>query len=269
VTTFGGTVHRAREALSAVVRALGVWGTLAGLGLAPTASALFGILAAVTGSNTALWIAFVVSFGANVVLVVAYWRLRSRIRRAVRGITASGIEMSTKAEQAKWLSVPGELGSIVLPVPDLEIAWGVLLTKAREVGEDAALVLQHIELGAPPNLQADGWSEEAQVTFTVGTTVGSDRGGWLSPWKRAPYPWQRKVGAPPLWRTDGTWSELLRKAWARERPFKGTVYLSVNYAGTDGDTIGTWLVEFQAYDGRFHHPGRKYHLEDGALVGPA
>jgi hypothetical protein len=152
--------------------------------------------------------------------------------------------------------------------PDLEAGWEVMLTMAREIGSDAALALTEIEIVGAPRVAADGWSEEAQVTFSVGATLGS-RDGWVSPWKRAPNPWQTGFGSPPLWRTDETWRELLRKAWARERPFRGAVRLLVVYMSSESGVVGSWQIRFDPFDGTFHHPSKTYRLEDGALVGPA
>jgi hypothetical protein len=75
--------------------------------------------------------------------------------------------------------------------------------------------------------------------------------------------WERPI-RPPLWRSDDSWLDLVRRAWLRERPSDAHCVL---YQGIDGNTR-FWRVNFAQYltsDDRLI-PSRQYTLDtDGQL----
>jgi hypothetical protein len=244
--------------------ALGVWASLVALGLAPTAVA---VIAAVTGSATWLWIALAASLAANAALILRIVRMRRRAEEFKAAIRSAVVEYPGELRQTstQWVPTPLDLLSLSIGLSDLEKTWSEAESKANhDVGPDVKLGLSKVSLGSVPTVEVDGWSDDAGVRFTVGCRF--DGGCWLSAWKDKELPpWMGRVGDQPLWRTDDTWRELVRRSWLRERPFRGEVHLVPDWPAT-GEGPASWRIDYIRMEEKVNHPRRSYRLIDGELV---
>jgi hypothetical protein len=237
-----------------VIGGLGVYGTLAGLGVIPFPATLLAvILGALSGQLAlALAIALVVSLCINVFLVLAIRQRRWRHRGRSVGLP-----------RPKALAVEGELDSIVLTSADFESWWANMLAVARErVGPDARAYVDSIHLDNA-FIVFYGESPAALKAFS-GTVAGPD------PSHVSFYGVHRKDKAwdsdprPPLWRTDDTWRELIKRAWLQERPVRSLCTLHPEGRGADR----WWMLSFGPYgtDDERLVRGRNYRLVNGELV---
>lgn len=237
-----------------VLGALGVYGTLTGLGIVPLPAAIIAVSVGFLSGQLqlALAVALVISLCVNLFLVVVL----TRRRRGGQGRPA-------RHPRPQAFAVDGELDSIMLTSADLEAWWANMLAVARErVGPDARASVGSIHIDSA-FIHFRGESVAAMKSFS-GTVAGPDprHVSWYGI-NRKDKPWEHDP-APPLWRTDDTWRDLVKKAWIRERPTRS---LCVLYQANSG-THRYWRLIFGPYQTEDEQlvRAREYVLIDGQLA---
>lgn len=249
-----------RRWLGKVVSGLGFYGTLAGLGLLPLpATAIALTIGAVSGNLTAAFaLALAMSLAANVVMVI--YLLRRRSRHPHRG--------EARPPRPKAYAVPGQWDTILLTSADFEAWWANLLSVLRErVGSDVRAYVEAIHLGDNPFIVFRGSSAAAlkRCSGTVGGPLPAHV--FFYGINRVDSVPDREL-APPLWRSDDSWKDLLTRVWIRERHGDGSApsVTCVLYARQrNGGRL--WYMSLGPYhtdDDRLV-PGRGYWLHDGEL----
>ncbi len=209
---FGGVAHRAWLAIGAVA-------VLAGAVPAVIGGVSFALGYLTTWFEAALVLLLAGSVGLN-----AYLLSKRRISR--RRVVAA--KHAAEAER-RWVSKPPDLGTLVADQSLLESCCTAALRVAqREVGPNPQIALSTIALSRGNfALWMDGWSREAGKIFGVQSRGPGDEDVWVFNVFRRADVQSRPEPAVPLWRTDGTWRDLVLKSWAREQPFEGSVGLTV------------------------------------------
>jgi hypothetical protein len=233
-----------------VIGTLGVYGTLAGLGLLPLPAAAVAVVAGVLTNNLvpALALGLVVSLAANVFQFALFRRRLSR-------------RLGRPPPLA--FATPGDLSTLTLTSEILESWWNYAMSLVRErVGPDVNAYVASVEIHPVTVLSIWGESRAAMKSFDIrvaGTTP--EHIYWGRVYKTDKL---RTRHPEPLWRTDDSWRELIQAAWLRERPaIRGSVTL---YERND-KTRRRWELVFTQYmaDDELMMPGRFYSLEDGEL----
>ena len=139
-----------------------------------------------------------------------------------------------------------------------------------KVGPDAHANQDGIFLRPGSNavfIQVRGESVAASKVFSLRVS-GPDSSHVSSPFVlRADAPWTNEP-RQPLWRSDESWIELLRRAWLKERPNTRSICVLHERSETNGRY---WLLTFNSYitDDLRRIPGRAYRLRNGDLeIGP-
>jgi hypothetical protein len=249
-------------AISRAKTVLGAYGGLVTLGLLPLPAAIVAVAVSLIGANPvlALGIALGVSLAANLVLVAfALTRLRRGHRRHPPG-TQSPPRPTT-------YRVPGQLDTIAITSADLEAWWANLMQVLRDkVGPDATAGVEAVHLSDSAFIVFRGSSLAAMKRFS-GTVQGPhpDHVSFYGI-TRVDQPPMTSFD-PPLWRTDDSWIELLRRAWIRERPRRTTTVLNEFGSGQER----YWRLSFGPYqtDDERSVGTRWYWLRDGELINPA
>ena len=232
------------------IGALGVYGTLAGLGLLPLPAVAIAVVAGLLTNN--LIPALAVSLALSLIVNIVQFR-------GIRLRTLSPPRVLPSA-----FKVPGDLSTLTLTSEVLEGWWAYALSLVRErVGSDVTAYVASINIHPITVLSIWGQSRAAMKQF--GLRVAGTEPRYIY-WgdvhktakRRGPYP-------EPLWRTDDSWRELIPAAWLRERP---TVRGSVTLYERDDDGKRFWELVFTQYltDDEVMMPGRFYSLRDGELV---
>ncbi len=236
------------------IGALGVYGTLAGLGLLPLPAALVALLVGALTNNVilALGIALATSLTANVILATAFWRSPWRRRRS-----------TVRTPRPKAFATEDDLGSLILTSTDLEEWWANAMTAARiKVGPDARGFVESIHISQSTFMVIYGESVAAGKGFNLHVAgPHPDHVSWLSVHRKEKV-WQRTL-SEPLWRSDDSWRELVRQSWIRERPLNSgsALYPRESSHGR------YWELHYAQYltDDERLIPGRMYRLREGQL----
>lgn len=236
--------------------ALGVYGTLAGLGLLPVPAAVVAVSLGIASNQleAALLIALAISLAVNLALGSYFWRQR---RRRPRRLGRPYVPWPTT------FTDPNDLSTIALTSADVEAWWANAIRTARDrIGPDAVLAVERINL-VPVFIVFTGASRAAGRTFS-GSVVGPDptHVSWWHIVREEHLP--STVPEPPLWRTDETWVELIKQAWIKERPVRSDWDL---FARKGPDSQRFWRLVCRSYiaadDRRI--PARSYRLVNGRL----
>jgi hypothetical protein len=138
-----------------------------------------------------------------------------------------------------------------------------MLAVARErVGPDARAYVESIHVDSP-FIVFRGESPAALKAFS-GTVAGPDPShvSWYGV-HRKDRAWDEDPPSP-LWRTDDTWRDLLKRAWLQERPVRSLCVLYPTRIGNER----SWKLSFGPYstDDERLVAGRIYRLVDGKLI---
>jgi hypothetical protein len=241
--------RRVSVGIGRAIAFLGAYGTLAGLGLLPLpAAALALALGFFAGQLTlAVGIALAISLLANAILAVKLYRVPWRHRRERTPGPLAYVDEN-------------DLSTIILTSADLEAWWANGLRAAdQQIGPQIKAYLDSIHLTPPRPFMAMVTHSPASMK-TLSVQVHGTRPEDVSDYGivRVDKAWSAQA-RDPLWRTDDTWRDLLRRAWARESPVDSGVVL---YQFSDG-----WALHFSLYrtnDERIVK-GRWYRLIGGEL----
>jgi hypothetical protein len=233
-----------------VIGAVGVYGTLAGLGLLPLPAAAIAIVAGLLTNNLvpALAIGLALSLLVNVIQF-AFLRRRGRY--------------GSRRRLPSAFTVPGDLSTLTLTSEILESWWAYALTLVREkVGPDVNAYVASVDIHPVTSLSIWGESRAAMKKFdvrVVGTREGHVHWGTIHKIEKV-----RELYPEPLWRTDGTWRDLVEAAWVRERP---TIRGSVTLYERNERGRRSWELVFTQFltDDEVMMPGRFYSLDGDEL----
>jgi hypothetical protein len=253
---------RVRKSGSYAAGFVNLWASLLALGLAPSVATVIAVVVGlVTGAlGQALLIALALSLVVNLVLLVLAIRARSYAKALESDMELIGNLMRERREPAPpWL--PDKDGRMPIANADLERTFEDALALARTLGADAQLGVGWIDLSRP-QVSFNGFSQSGRKRFRIWC---DPRGGCsivqLERSEASRYPTDE-----PQWRADSTWQELIRKAAAREEPFRGNVMLWPRRDGNGETRVGgLWRIEFRrTTDGVIDQP-TSYILVDHEL----
>jgi hypothetical protein len=245
--------------LRRVTGILGTYGTLVALGLLPIPATLIAVIAGAITEELllAITVALFVSVAVNVGLVYYVWRGPGKRWRTRRPPPSTAY------------SVPGDLGTLVLTSQDFEDWWTVAVDAARKaVGPDVLADVGSIHFGAVSAFMAVyGESAVALKRFDLhvdGALPGNVVIHAILRNRKATANWQPQE---PLWRSDGSWRNLVEQAWLREGPRDLDRTLCFLSAKIDDRNARYWRITFQDYDADDDSLDRRaYRFVDGRLT---
>jgi hypothetical protein len=257
-----GTVRRAAVdlALGANLWASGI--TLGVVVVTPLA-VVSSVVSLWTGNIQAALVAtLAVSLVANFILLCVLVLI---VRRAAKlsmktGAITDAIDPDRKPA-VSWL--PDQEGYVPLTTSTLETAYEESLAAAHEIGADAQLALVKVSLDET-RVELYGFSHAEGKAMDVWWTPGTPP--VVHELRRAATPLYQMTGAASFpWHEDQTWYELLKRSWEKERPFAGTVTLSIEAYTKGTQPRSRWQARYVKDDYGVRARPVYYYFDGGEL----
>jgi hypothetical protein len=263
------------------VRSASAWTVIReGLGVSADMAALVGLavlilplLAAVAAFLTGFWpitLALLLAASLSLNVFLAYrlqvtTRRVGRVREAVEAVFTPAAQRQTNntvTKPAGWLRDPADAGPLCeVTEAELDRALQRVETVARDIlGEDAVVVSNGYYARVAPNGGGSffflGHSRigEKSATFLVEGPESQPVVSTVTREAESPI-----YDHPPRpWHLDRGWKDLVRRVWAKERPFTGDLWLDYDENG--------WRVRIAAIRSGISDPPRTYHLRGSDLL---